>query len=196
MWACSRGASVSVPPPCRWPGGRWPWSWCPRRYYCSINKDMKRRMRHENYTLLGIRSIVMFCYLFFRKFRLQIRLHIGYSVNPTVVWTCQKCFTKHHDWAYNPECIGLGLIITLCQWTRTSWWWCCCWRQIRRRALRPWFWSRWCWRRCNCWWSTPRQSRPPSRRGWWSCARNSSRSRSCPWSRRRTSSPTFLSGQS
>ena len=51
------------------------------------------------YTLWGVHSVVKFCFLFFRKFLLPIVMHNRDSICPTARGTCQKCFTKHHDWA-------------------------------------------------------------------------------------------------
>ena len=49
------------------------------------------------YTLCGVRSIVMFCFVFILKFRLPIWLHSSCSISPTAGGTFQKCSTKYHD---------------------------------------------------------------------------------------------------
>ena len=48
-------------------------------------------------TLWGVRSVVMFCFVFFQKFRLPVGLHNSCSIGPMDNGTCQKCFSKHHD---------------------------------------------------------------------------------------------------
>ena len=45
----------------------------------------------------GVRSVVMLCYVFFRKFLLAIGLHNSCRISPRAGGTCQKCFTKHHN---------------------------------------------------------------------------------------------------
>ena len=55
-------------------------------------------------TLWGVRSVVMFFFLFFQKSWLPIGLHNTYSISPTAIVTCQKCITKHHDWVDAPQC--------------------------------------------------------------------------------------------
>ena len=58
------------------------------------------------HTVCGVRSVVMFCFVFFRKFRLLIELLIAAVSSPAADLRCQKIFTKHHDWADAdaPEC--------------------------------------------------------------------------------------------
>ena len=46
-------------------------------------------------TLCGVCSVVMFCFVFFLKFRLPIGLHSSCCISPRTSWTCQKCFSKH-----------------------------------------------------------------------------------------------------
>ena len=45
-------------------------------------------------TLCGVRSVVMFYFVFFRKFRLPIGLHSSCNISPTANGTFQICFTK------------------------------------------------------------------------------------------------------
>ena len=49
-----------------------------------------------NITLCFVPSVVMFCFVFFQKFRLPIGLHNS-CISPTVGGTCKNSFTKHHD---------------------------------------------------------------------------------------------------
>ena len=50
------------------------------------------------YTVCVIPKFVMFCFVFFLRFRLPIGLHSSCSMCPTADGTCQKWFTKYHDW--------------------------------------------------------------------------------------------------
>ena len=54
------------------------------------------------FTLWGVRSVTIFCFVFSRKFLIPIGLHnscIITIISPTAAagGTCQKCFTKYHD---------------------------------------------------------------------------------------------------
>ena len=56
----------------------------------------EEKQNHEvKRTLRGVRSVVMFCFLFFCKFQFPIMLHNSCSINLLVNQTCQKCLTKH-----------------------------------------------------------------------------------------------------
>ena len=46
--------------------------------------------------LRGVRSVVMFCYVFFLTFRLPIGLHSSCCMSPTASGSFQKCLTKYH----------------------------------------------------------------------------------------------------
>ena len=54
--------------------------------YCMIMKD----------TLWGVRSVMMFSFLFFWKFWSPTVLHNSGSISPMTGRTCKKCYTKHH----------------------------------------------------------------------------------------------------
>ena len=54
--------------------------------------------------MCGVRSVVMFCYVFFLKFRLPIGLHSSCCISPTAGGTFQKSFTKYHDWPDATQC--------------------------------------------------------------------------------------------
>ena len=56
-------------------------------------------------TLWGVRSVVIFCFLFFWKFHLPIGLHNSCSIRPTAGGTCQKCSKKFHNWVDAPQCM-------------------------------------------------------------------------------------------
>ena len=57
-----------------------------------------------NSTLWCIRSVVMFCLVFFRKFWLPNSQHSSCNNSPTAGGTCQKCSTKYHDRVDAPQC--------------------------------------------------------------------------------------------
>ena len=58
----------------------------------------------SNHTPWVIHSVMMFCSVFFLKSQLPLGLYNYCSISPTAGATCQKCFSKHHDWADAPEC--------------------------------------------------------------------------------------------
>ena len=62
------------------------------------------RVGIKGYTLRGVYSVAMFCFVFFPKLRLPIGLHSSCSISPTANETCQKCSTKYHDRVDAPQC--------------------------------------------------------------------------------------------
>ena len=48
-----------------------------------------------SHTLWGIQSVAMFCFVFFRKFRLEIGQHNSCSFSQTAGGTCQTITTEH-----------------------------------------------------------------------------------------------------
>ena len=53
----------------------------------------------DRITLWGVHSVMMSCFVIYRKIRLPIiELHNSYSISPTAGGTCKKCFVKHHLW--------------------------------------------------------------------------------------------------
>ena len=56
----------------------------------------------------NVPSVAMFCFVFFQKFRLLLGLHLGCAVDAGSVhrpWEhVKKCFAKHHNWRYAPQC--------------------------------------------------------------------------------------------
>ena len=66
--------------------------------------------------MCGVGSIVMFCYVFFLKFRLPIGLHSSCCISPTASGTLQKNFTKYQDWPDATQCS-----LSTNMWTRGQW---------------------------------------------------------------------------
>ena len=56
------------------------------------------------HTMCGVRSVVMFCFVFFLKFWSPIGLHSSCCIRPMTSGTYQKCFTKYHDWPDAIQC--------------------------------------------------------------------------------------------
>ena len=81
-------------------------SWIDHGFYCKRGKlgfkpeagfSHKVRYDEQHCTLWVIPSVVMFCYVFFRKFRLPIKLNNNCNISPTAGGTCKKYFKKHLD---------------------------------------------------------------------------------------------------
>ena len=82
------GQSFVAPPPKDRGRGRG------RRRLSRLGFSFHRLPRH---TLCGVCSVVMFCFVFFLKFRLPMRLHGSYFISSTASGTFQNCFIKCHD---------------------------------------------------------------------------------------------------
>ena len=61
-------------------------------------------------TLCDVRPVAIFCFVTFLKFQLPIERHNSCRTNPTACGTCQKCYTKHHDWVDAPHCTVHGTL--------------------------------------------------------------------------------------
>ena len=57
------------------------------------------------YTLCGVPSVTMCCFVSFQNFGLPIRLHSSCSISPTAGGTCQICLTKHRDRGDKTQCM-------------------------------------------------------------------------------------------
>ena len=60
-------------------------------------------------TLCGVRSVVIFCFVFLWKFWLPIGLHSSCNISSTASGTFQKYFTKYHDWPDSTQCTYVEL---------------------------------------------------------------------------------------